>query len=209
MTIRLQFVTLSWLSLSRLSTAFVPSGSLNKQQLVKHASCESLEDFDKLRNSFEHLLDQHADSISDHPLFLTSASRRRRQLELDLLRSLEDSDDAVDELMHMWMYEGTPEEAEMLVAMEGECSSGLFKEEAMLKNMIQSHPTWCEPCLRLATLLYFKGRTEDSYAFAHRAMELKVSEIVHAVVTYVCILTRETPESVRTIFSQTTLSLSL
>ena len=44
-----------------------------------------------------------------HPLlpqsqqYLTSACRKRRRLELELLQSLQSSDDAVDELMSLWL----------------------------------------------------------------------------------------------------------
>ena len=115
-----------------------------------------------------------ARELSNHRGVLSSAFLGRKRLEIQLLQSLQDSDDALEELIYLWMQEAEPEDAQALQDMQEECSSGLVKEEALLRKMIEEHDTWCEPCIRLATLLFYKGRTEESFQLAHRARELKV-----------------------------------
>jgi hypothetical protein len=152
---------------------------------LQQAAFDNLEDYDEARRSFEHLLKEHNAAAPHHDnnmvhhdhddgVIMSSASRRRKQLEIELLQSLQDSDDALDELIYLWMQEADPHDAQALQDMQEECSTGLVKEEALLRKMIEEHGTWCEPCIRLATLLFYKGRTEESFALAHRARELKV-----------------------------------
>jgi hypothetical protein len=90
---------------------------------------------------------------------LTQASRKRRELEIELLRSLEASDDAADALMDLWMVVDcggdAAADALSLRRMEDECPEGT--EEA-LRGMIARHPGWIEPRNRLALLLFLSGR---------------------------------------------------
>lgn len=145
-----------------------------------------LEHLDKARKEFETLFlndDDDDDDTNDDEtsgenlpslLLLTSAGRHRRRLEMDLLESLQDSNDAVDELMHLWMYEpNCAEAAAALQAMEDECSEGLVVEQATLHDLMQAFPAWAEPRVRLATLLFFKGETQASYAMALEAIQMK------------------------------------
>jgi hypothetical protein len=101
----------------------------------------------------------------------TAAQRYRSQLEIMLLESLEGSDDAVDELVHLWVHETTPHNAEVLEQMSNECSPGMKAEQAWLRQTIQKHPDWVEPQIRLATLLFYKGETQPSRQWAVRAFE--------------------------------------
>lgn len=142
-----------------------------------------LEHLDKAREEFETLFLNDDDFDTNYydddenlssSLLLTSAGRHRRRLEMDLLQSLQDSNDAVDELMHLWMYEpNCVDAAAALQAMENECSEGLVVEHATLHDLMQAFPTWAEPRVRLATLLFFKGETHASYAMALEAMQMK------------------------------------
>ncbi|GKZ01213.1 hypothetical protein MPSEU_001072600 [Mayamaea pseudoterrestris] len=152
----------------------IRQGKDHQQEALHQAELNSFDDLDEARRSFEQILDQHAPEFAlRHLHVLTSSCRRRKQLEIQLLQSLEDSDEALEELIHLWIHEGAPEDANIILDMQEECSPGLVKEEALLKKMIRKHPSWCEPSLRLATLLFYKGRTEESFELAHRARELK------------------------------------
>ncbi|GAX25434.1 hypothetical protein FisN_1Hh389 [Fistulifera solaris] len=144
-----------------------------------HAVGRDLPDIDSARQLFESLFSE--DSVSqqvflkdeDMPVMLSSVSRRRREIEIQLLASLNDSDDAVEELMHLWIAERGDEYATTIMEMEKECSVGLLQEEVVLRRMIQEQPGWAEPVIRLATLLFYKGRTEESYEMALHALYLK------------------------------------
>jgi hypothetical protein len=167
------------------SHAFVllPERARNTASLVQehHSVGRDLPDIDSARQLLESLFSE--DSVSqqvfvpqsdeDMSIMLSSVSRRRREIEIQLLESLEDSDEAVEELMHLWIAERGDEYATKIMEMEKECSVGLLQEEVMLRRMIQEQPRWAEPVIRLATLLFYKGRTEESYQLAMHALYLK------------------------------------
>lgn len=144
---------------------------------------ENAQGLDDARRFCERLLSRSTESAAndDEPYRdndsgsfpLTSAALHRRHLEIQLLAHLEDCDDAVDELAHLWMYEVSAEHGMALQSMEESCSPGLVHELQILESMIQQHPHWVEPQIRLATLLFFKGRTSDSYRVALRAYQRK------------------------------------
>jgi hypothetical protein len=104
---------------------------------------------------------------------LTTVGRHRRMVEMALLDSLRDSNDALDEIMHFWITERDEDSASQIIAMEKHCSSGLENEEEQLRRMMEQYPSWAEPVLRLTTLLFFKGRTDESYKMALRVVQLK------------------------------------
>ena len=94
---------------------------------------------------------------------ITESFQRRRELEIQLLESLQDSDDAIDALMNLWMVERTVESAQQLQSMQETCSSGLVEEERQLRAMIQEYDIhWVEPLCRLALVLYYKGEIEEA-----------------------------------------------
>jgi len=140
-----------------------------------------MEDLQKARDEFEAMMSDGTSTLTpsddshriDDVTIMTSAGRARRELEMELLESLADSDGAVDELMHLWMYEHSPEEAARLREMESSCSDGLVEEEAALREMVERNPRWAEPKVRLAALLFFKGQTDNSYRAALEALQLK------------------------------------
>ena len=105
---------------------------------------------------------------------LTTSSAQRRLVEIDLLESLRDSDDAVDQLMHLWLHERDRSSASVLVAMEESVSPGMWKEEQDLLGMIDEYGLdWSEPAARLATLLYYKDRYLESYEWARKVLVVK------------------------------------
>lgn len=140
------------------------------QNTQQHSHDRELQDLEEARAAFESLL---ADCEHLPENVLTSTSRHRRQLEMKLLRSLEKSDDAVEELMHLWVYEHGTEAATELERMQEEASPGLMREQAVLTDMIADYPSWAEPHVRLATLLYFKGETQQSRDLARLSLKLK------------------------------------
>jgi hypothetical protein len=112
-------------------------------------------------------------SLSQQPI-LTTGARRRRQLEMDLVKSLLDSDQAADELVHLWMHEtGDAQAAAVMSKMQETCSAGLVREESDLQQMIAQYPTWAEPRVRLAFVYYFQDRMAESTQMAKEAVECK------------------------------------
>jgi hypothetical protein len=154
---------------ARTSTTRIPESSASSNgEFISGGDVESA------REAFEELIQDESVSsqlFPQHPL--TSVSRRRRQVEMALLDSLRESDDAVDEILHLWVTERDEDSASKILQMQEQCSAGLVEEERLLRQMVERHPTWTEPVLRLATLLYYKGRTEESYQMAIDALELK------------------------------------
>lgn len=137
------------------------------------------EDFEKVemaRRSLETVFAIQAPSDEGvlHPLgglVASAAARYRRQLELELLRRLEDSDSPVNELVHLWTYATTAENGQILDEMSHVCSPGMLAERRQLETMIANHPDWVEPRVRLAVLLFYKGLTDESYGVAQVAFE--------------------------------------
>lgn len=108
-------------------------------------------------------------------MFLTSTGRSFRELEIELLQSLENSDDALDELVHLWTTEKDKNAAAAMLHMQKQCSEGLVAEEAMLEEMTRRFPGWAEPHSRLAMLLFHQGveQLDRAAAMAERAIHLK------------------------------------
>ena len=124
---------------------------------------------DKARLDFELLFEEEL-----KPKLMTSSSRRRQEVEMELLKTLEDSDDAIDELVFLWLSERDAESTQLLQEMEKGCSDGLFDEEERLRNMITKHGIeWTEPLNRLATLLYFKGNSLESMVWCEIVLQEK------------------------------------
>jgi hypothetical protein len=153
------------------------------------ASYTELQKVERARASFEDLFKQAmaatsagkskclgnlaSPSISQQPI-LTTGGRRRRQLEMDLVESLSDSDDAADELVNLWMHEtGDRQAAAVMAAMQEACSPGLVREERDLLAMVAEYPSWAEPRLRLAFVYYFQERFEESTTMAKKAVQCK------------------------------------
>lgn len=133
-------------------------------------------DVEQARAFLENLMEQQME-LEDQQVqqegLLTTTGRHRRLLEIELMKSLTKSEDAVNELMHLWMYENDASMAHELEEMQEECSAGMAYEENRLREMIHLFPTWAEPRARLALLLFFQGRTTDSHNMALDTLTLK------------------------------------
>ena len=129
-----------------------------------------LQDLEEARAAFESLMTEH-ELLPEN--VLTATSRRRRQLEMKLLRKLEDSDEAVDELMRLWMLEHGSGPAAAMEEMEEEASSGLVREQEVLLAMMEDFPGWAEPIMRLATVMYVKGYAGKARELAKASLKLK------------------------------------
>jgi hypothetical protein len=120
---------------------------------------------------------ENDDDDNNHRL-LTSSGRRLRELEIQLLASLRDNDDGIDQLVHLWTTERNADAAHALLQMQNqnqECSHGLIKEEGDLAELCRIYPGWAEPWSRLATLLFYKGvaRWSDALSAAEEAIRIK------------------------------------
>lgn len=136
----------------------------------------NIDDLERARHNFESVVRPHIQLQPEYcsPPPLTASNRRRREVEMKLLETLKESDDAIDELMSLWMTERDAESAHRLQEMEQLCSPGLEQEEAALRNMIDEYGLdWPEPASRLASLLYFKGKSEESMMWADRVLQVK------------------------------------
>lgn len=108
------------------------------------------------------------------PRPLTESDRKKRELEIKLLQSLVDSDEGIEQVMSLWMVDRGQDAAFALQRMEGLCSPGLVEEEAVLRQLMDEYGIhWAEPVSRLASLLYFKGRSTESRQWCEIAMAVK------------------------------------
>ena len=188
-----RFVVVLWAFWSlRRVTSFCPLGHSDHRPVSRHPATalhytsqpeDFVEDLEKAREAFERLVYGTKHIIRDgiiaqaqtERLFLTSTGRRFREVEMDLLRSLDHSDDALEELIHLWTTERDAQAGNELLDMQIKCSLGLEREETRLCQMIRTYPGWAEPYARLATLLYYKGPGHFHHAdeVVRRALELK------------------------------------
>lgn len=159
--------------------------SRSAESALSYSTRSDQDEIESSRARFEKLLDSHNDSFiredfiaeaERNQLFLTTSGRRVREVEMQLLKSLEDSDDAIDQLVHLWTTERDGEAASDMLFMDLSCSKGLEIEEARLWQLIEEHPGWAEPHARLAAVLFHKGGPmHGSIAadMAVRAIDLK------------------------------------
>ncbi|KAL3940648.1 MAG: hypothetical protein SGBAC_004855 [Bacillariaceae sp.] len=104
---------------------------------------------------------------------LTTGSKRRKEVELQLLEHLKESDDAIDPLIDLWSSE-RQDAAAIFESMEEVCSPGLKQEEMTLRQMIdESNLEWAEPMVRLALLFFVKGQYAESLHWCHEALDVK------------------------------------
>lgn len=178
------------------TNAFVPlqRPSNHNKALLKSTVDDELNDLEKARANFEFLLNTEG-LIKDNAILplphkpeeytprpLTESSRQRRELEMQMIASLVDSDEAVQELMSLWMLERGTDAAEELEKMETICSPGLVQEEALLRELLDEFGIhWAEPVSRLASLMYFKGNSAESEQWCEIGLAVKPwhFEIVH------------------------------
>lgn len=109
---------------------------------------------------------------------LTTILRERKLTELTLLQSLDESDDAVNELWALWFAERGPQAATLLLRAEELVSMGTESKwqdaEELLWTLVEEHGIhWAEPLNRLATLYYLQGRMEESKALCEVVLQSK------------------------------------
>jgi hypothetical protein len=126
--------------------------------------------------SYYHDNDDHTASSS---FFLTHTALRRRQVEIRLLGSLEGSDDAVDELMNLWIYEqpSAKRAIDVILALETHCAS-LEYTISTLRRLCnedddQHHQDWAELHNRLALVLAMAGHTMEASICVQKVLQLK------------------------------------
>ena len=107
-----------------------------------------IDNLEEARKQFMFTIDfeiqAYTEDHSPHPP--TLLSRRRRHAEIELLQSLKDSDEAINNLVSILMMERGAHSARRLQEMESACSRELEEEEAQLRNIIAVYGLhWPEP----------------------------------------------------------------
>lgn len=141
---------------------------------------DGMEEFENARQEFEKLMTTSprsstaTASMQDKKKPLTASTKRLMELELKLLKQLDDSDEVVDPLVELWTAERA-DAAKDLQEMElGNCSPGLVREEAQLRAMIERYGSeWVEPMSRLAVLLFTKGRLMEAMDLIRKVLIVK------------------------------------
>jgi hypothetical protein len=133
------------------------------------------------RRRLEFLVSDGTEGISDDaeeeaPL-LSTIGRERREAEISMLRELEYSDEASDDLWELWYSERGPKASADLKEIEEELFGDMSEwdhAEGRLKEMIKEHGMhFVEPLNRLATLCYMQGRYEDSKRYCEAVLDQK------------------------------------
>jgi hypothetical protein len=141
----------------------------NPSHVSRVKTHDNVEDLEEARRTFEAML-VPAIFEKRHPL--SFAERRRRQIEIELLRELENSDEALDQLMDLWIH-ACPCEAESIDALLlMECQT-TPETENTLKRIISKCPDWPEPISRLALLKFVKGDYDECQECVHLVLRLK------------------------------------
>jgi tetratricopeptide (TPR) repeat protein len=117
-----------------------------------------------------------ADAEEEAPL-LSTIGRERREAEISMLRELEYSDEASDDLWQLWYSERGPKASADLKEIEEELFGDMSEwdhAEERLQEMIKEHGMhFVEPLNRLATLYYMQGRYEDSKRYCEAVLDQK------------------------------------
>ncbi|CAB9518428.1 repeat-containing protein [Seminavis robusta] len=113
-----------------------------------------------------------------HPPLLTSIGRERMELEITLLESLAESDDAIPELWNLWYNARGASAAKELYQTESLVAQGqpaAWKQaEELLRHIIAKEGIhWVEPLNRLATLMFLQSRHEESQQLCQLVLALK------------------------------------
>jgi len=156
------------------------NGNLNSQQMEERKL--PMKDFIKLISDPKN--SQNFGAILPPPTPLTTAENERRLAELKLLELLASTDDALHELMFLWMSEKGPEAHEQLVHVDQFLASGqIIAAEQMLLKLLKEYDDtdsshyeiflWSEPLMRLARLRSQQGRLQDAYQLCLCVLHLK------------------------------------
>jgi hypothetical protein len=115
--------------------------------------------------------------MNDLPL-LSTIARERREVEIELLQSLEHNDqEAVENLWNLWYSERGPKAHSELLDIEQTLFSDPSRwprAEARLNAMMDEYDLhFCEPVNRLATLYFMQGRYEESKTLCEIVLKQK------------------------------------
>jgi len=135
--------------------------------------------------SIEGLRDQIA---SDPPPPLTTIRHKRLEAELELIESLTSSDAAIKNLWALWFSERGPDAARVLLRAEELSSQAVLgnsqvpvdgdkrlqEAEDLLWDLIEKYGVyWVEPVNRLATIMYVRGKFQDSKRLCEVVLSVK------------------------------------
>ena len=135
--------------------------STNSPEDTEHH--DELEEIAAARRRLEFLVndfddDQTANNGNEEIPLLSTIGRQRKQVEIDLLHALGESDEPTGDLWTLWYSERGPQAHAELRQIEETLfadPSNWHDAEAQLQDMIAHHGMqFCEPLNRLATLYY-------------------------------------------------------
>jgi len=146
---------------------------------------DNKEDYEAARLAFERLaLDDSTGTLKPGPLPITANVHRLRTMELTLLETLRDSDQAIDPLVELWVKERR-NAAEALFHMIQSPHHDLEREEEMLRQMMDDYGEdgWVEPHGRLAVILFMKGEYLEvldlcDYVLYHKPWHFEVAQLL-------------------------------
>jgi len=147
----------------------------NYEKIIK---CDTKRERRKCRESvYSHLVSSSFNS-EDYPTPpMSTTAKDRRRMEIQLLKSLEDTDRTLSDLWALWFSERGAEPASNLLRAEelsSQGSSQWYKSEEKLKCIIEDEGIhWAEPLNRLATLFYQQGRLKESKALCEAVLSVK------------------------------------
>lgn len=154
--------------------------SANNPEDTEHHG--ELEEIAAARRRLEFLVNDFDDDPTDKngndeiPL-LSTIGRQRKEVEIELLQALGESDEPTGDLWTLWYSERGPQAHAELRQIE----ETLFADpshwqdaEAKLQDMIAHHGMqFCEPLNRLATLYYMQGRYAESKKLCQLVLDQK------------------------------------
>ena len=117
------------------------------------------------------------DHILSNPPPLTTIGRQRFETEIQLLKSLVDSDDAVSELWTLWYHSRGPNAARALEVTDSLTSQGPEfwneAEEKLQQLVAEEGVAFVEAVNRLATLYFLQGRYPESKQMCEVVLAVK------------------------------------
>lgn len=150
----------------------------NQEQNKKDQRPFDLDELERARSELEQIvggISTLAATAKTSQARVSVGGRKRRLVEIGLIQSLVSSDDAIDELMSLWIRAECPtavHSIDAIIFLEKECSS-LQDAEDTLHQIIKEFPVWPEPQSRLALLLFVQGKLKESQNWVDSVLELK------------------------------------
>lgn len=153
----------------------------NRNNNNNNSNNNDMEDYEAARRNFERMV--HVDPNSSDlrvpsgrfpRAHLTANQARLREMEIQLLEALRESDAAIDPLVELWVNE-RQDGAEAIHRMIHVRSPGLLEEEYALRDMIEHYGPdgWVEPHGRLALLLFTRGEYWEAADLCQYVLDVK------------------------------------